>query len=112
MARMARAAALVVAALLFALLSCEKAPVTTLARSHQVRIVDMKFEPDSLTVHPGDTVIWTNEDMVAHTVVGGPLQSGSIAGGQTYQWTAKEPADIPYVCTLHPMMSASVTVRR
>jgi plastocyanin len=111
MPRTARAAALS-AALLFALLSCQKAPVTTLTRSYQVRIADMKFEPDALTVHPGDTVIWRNEDMVAHTVVGGPLHSSSIADGQTYQWTAGEPADIPYVCTLHPMMKASVTVRQ
>jgi len=36
-------------------------------RTHKVTMESMRFHPDDLTVAPGDTVVWVNEDLVPHT---------------------------------------------
>jgi plastocyanin len=116
--RLARAAALT-AALFLGALSCGKAPLKSLppakapvrvAQTYTIRIEDMKFEPASLTVHVGDTVVWQNDDMVPHTAVGPGFTSPTIPADQSYTWKAGQAGSFPYVCTLHPMMSGSVTV--
>ena len=37
------------------------------AKTHTVTIEDMRFQPAVLVVAPGDTVVWINKDLVAHT---------------------------------------------
>jgi plastocyanin len=32
-----------------------------------VEIREFKFEPETLTVHEGDTVVWKNDEIVPHT---------------------------------------------
>jgi plastocyanin len=77
-----------------------------------VTISDFSFTPADLTVSVGDTVTWTNDDDFAHTVTSsdGLFDSGDLAGGQTFEFTFTEPGRYPYVCNIHPNMTATVTV--
>lgn len=78
-------------------------------------MADNKFEPGSLTVAPGTTVTWTNEDNFAHTVTaeeGAPasFDSGDLEGDATFEQTFEKAGTYPYVCEIHPAMSGEVVV--
>lgn len=77
-------------------------------------IKDLAFSPSSLTVAPGDSVRWTNEDTRDHTVVAsdGSFSSGNIAPGESYTYRFKTAGEYPYACTLHPRMKASIVVAK
>jgi len=79
-----------------------------------IEIKQLKFLPPVVTVHPGDKVQWTNNDIVPHTATTGDkgFDSGSIGVGET--WTLTAPAkkgDYFYTCTFHPNMKAKVVVQ-
>ncbi|WP_194921484.1 cupredoxin domain-containing protein [Catenulispora rubra] len=79
-----------------------------------VAIMNFAFAPAALTVKAGTTVTWTNKDSDAHTVTsqgsGGPLQSAALSTGQSYTFTFTKPGTYSYLCTIHPFMTATVTV--
>jgi plastocyanin len=81
-----------------------------------VSIQDFFFDPDQLTVAPGTTVTWVNEGEAPHTVTstdGKELDSATLQPGDTYSFTFKDDdagETYAYQCTIHPQMTASVTV--
>jgi plastocyanin len=79
-----------------------------------VLIIQFKYQPDSLTVNVGDTVEWKNADIVPHTVTaveGKAFDSGSIAKGASWRFTAVKKGTYDYFCTLHPNMKAKLVVQ-
>jgi plastocyanin len=79
---------------------------------HQVVIRGMQFVPAELVVAKGDIIVWTNEDYVPHTATApGVFDSKTIETKRQWRYTAEEPGDVPYVCTLHPTMKAKLIVR-
>jgi len=82
------------------------------AAGEQVTIADLKFGPDTLTVSAGATVTWTNSDTTQHTVTAddGSFDSGTLAQGQTFSHTFDTPGTYTYHCTIHPTMTATITV--
>ena len=71
-----------------------------------------RFEPAQVSVPAGETVVWTNNDSVGHTVTAddGSFDShpscGSIGGacmtkGQTFQFTFSQPGTVAYHCRIH-----------
>jgi plastocyanin len=78
-----------------------------------VNIAGYAFTPGNLTVKIGTTVTWTNKDNTAHTVTsddGKFTSSGNLNSGDTYQYTFNTAGTFPYHCTIHPSMTATVTV--
>jgi LPXTG-motif cell wall-anchored protein len=81
-----------------------------------VSIQDFFFDPDQLTVAPGTTVTWVNEGEAPHTVTstdGKELDSATLQPGDTYSFTFKDDdagETYAYQCTIHPQMTASVSV--
>lgn len=77
-----------------------------------VKIANHTFQPDAVTIKPGMSVVWVNNDSVAHTVTAydGSFDSGSIPPGGSYKFTFDRPVSHSYYCTLHPSMSATVVV--
>lgn len=77
-----------------------------------VFISRMQFHPSVLYVNKWDTVVWVNNDLVAHDVT--PLPTGSWTsdtippGGA---WEKEISGDIDYHCSIHPAMKAKVIVR-
>jgi plastocyanin len=87
---------------------------TAAAASYTIEIKQLKYFPNVVTVHPGDTVQWKNSDIVPHTAttVDKGFDSGSIAVGGT--WTLTVPAktgNFFYKCTFHPNMKAKLIVQ-
>jgi len=79
-----------------------------------VAIRNFAFAPAALTVPAGTKVTWTNQDTDAHTVTsdgsGGPLNSKALATGDTFSFTFTKAGTYKYLCTIHPFMTATVTV--
>ncbi len=81
-------------------------------QTHRIAIRAMQFEPASLEVATGDVVVWTNEDVVPHTVTAaGVFDSQSLTGKQEWRYTATKAGEYAYTCTFHPTMKATLTVR-
>ena len=81
-------------------------------QTHTIVMEGMRFEPPDLTVRPGDTVVWMNKDLFAHTATAeGGFDSRQIDPGGSWRVTLQTPGDLPYICALHPPMKAIVRVR-
>ena len=96
------------------------------AGSNTVALKLIAFQPERMTVPPGTTVTWRNEDAADHTVTSGTVtQSGggvtsspdnkfdsrTLGGGKTFTFTFQTPGTYPYFCTLHPAtMRGEITV--
>jgi plastocyanin len=80
----------------------------------EVAIRGLLYVPGSVTVSPGTTVRWVNEDRALHTVTsegsGGPLASEELGRGDTYEYTFREPGQYDYYCVVHPFMKSGITV--
>ncbi|HEY3731348.1 MAG TPA: cupredoxin family copper-binding protein [Steroidobacteraceae bacterium] len=80
---------------------------------HTVTIEAMQYQPQALTVRPGDRIRWINKDLFPHTVTadGGGFDSPEIAPQSSWTFTARKAGEFPYGCRLHPTMKATLTVR-
>lgn len=85
-------------------------------RVHKVSIKGMDFEPATLEVSVGDTIVWVNDDLVPHTataiVDGAPVfDSGVFPANASWKYVASKSGRFPYVCLLHPTMKGTLIVR-
>src|SRR3954447_21172534 len=64
-------------------------PAPTAAADVSVHIVNFAFVEPNVTVPVGTTVVWTNDDVIAHTVTSdtGVWDSGSLQKGGTFRHT-------------------------
>jgi len=78
------------------------------------------YAPDNITLIIGvnNTVTWTNNDSVDHTVTSTSVptgatsfDSGIMAAGATFTQTFTLPGTYQYHCSLHSWMKATVTVK-
>ena len=76
-----------------------------------VAIANNAYLPSSLVVSPGQTVVWVNNDKIAHTVSGKHFNSGSIAPGQNYSHQFNQPGTYKYTCKFHPTMHGQIVVK-
>lgn len=78
-----------------------------------VHIRAFEFAPAADTVQAGDTVVWTNEDVVPHTATAleKTFDSGGIEVGRAWRYVARAPGAYPYACTFHPTMRGLLVVR-
>jgi plastocyanin len=80
----------------------------------EVTMKGIKFNPADVTIKPGETVTWSNADTVGHDVTGDGFKSGSpgdLSNGDTFEHTFKKAGTYDYVCTVHPGMKGTVTVK-
>ncbi len=85
-------------------------------KTHHVEIRAMQFVPAELTVATGDTVVWTNYDVMPHTVTSDAasvekFDSQSIDAKHEWRYTATAAGEHTYVCTFHPTMHGKIVVR-
>lgn len=86
---------------------------TTTPHTYNVNIMGFAFNPSSLTISAGDTVTWTNQDSVSHTVTsdtGSEISSSSLSQGSTYSHTFNQAGTFSYHCSIHTSMKGTVTV--
>ncbi len=88
----------------------------------QVRIVQGSFLSSQaknyfprdivLVIGVNNTVGWVNDDTAAHTVTSlGNFDSGNLNPNQVFAHTFTQVGTFNYVCSYHPWMKGSVTVR-
>ncbi|MCG5075088.1 cupredoxin domain-containing protein [Paraburkholderia tagetis] len=82
------------------------------ASDHVVTIEQMRFSPPTVKVHSGDTIVWVNKDLVAHTASAqaSTFDSGSIAPGASWRYVASKPGSYAYQCLFHPTMHGTLIV--
>ena len=104
--------------------------------SHTVDMTDdLVFDPEEITIAPGDTVVWENVGQVEHSVTGyedeipdgaeyfasGGFDSeqpardaypdeGAIAGGESYEHTFETEGEFGYFCIPHESVGMVGTV--
>jgi plastocyanin/uncharacterized membrane protein len=76
----------------------------------EVIIKNFSFKPAQLSVHPGETIEFKNEDIFAHTATAddGSFDSGLIQPGSSWKLTVAKAGTIAYHCTPHPNMKATL----
>lgn len=80
-----------------------------------VTISHYSFQPGTLTVARGSTVIWVNEDDDVHTIksTDGPeaFSSPALDDGNRFGFTFHRAGTYHYVCSVHPYMHGVIVVR-
>jgi plastocyanin len=78
-----------------------------------VHIGNFTFNQPALTVHPGTTVTWVNDDDIPHTVVAQNLafRSKVLDTGDRFSFTFAKAGQFSYFCSLHPHMTGKVIVK-
>ena len=82
-------------------------------QTYDIKIGGFAFSPSELKIQPGDTVIWTNNDLMSHTITsdsGTELSSSSIGNGKTYSHTFNTIGTYSYHCSIHPSMKGQIIV--
>ena len=79
----------------------------------RVRMDKASFVPARAMVRAGTRIVWTNADDMPHSVTADDkrFDSGAIAPGATFTWTAEKPGRIAYHCIFHPSMTAVLVVQ-
>jgi plastocyanin len=79
-----------------------------------VVIKNFAFGPATMVVPPGTKITVVNQDKAPHTITAAnkSFDTGTIAGGKSGTFTAPStPGTYPYVCTMHPSMTGTLTVK-
>jgi plastocyanin len=81
--------------------------------THTITIEGMKFNPESLEVKSGDTIVWINKDFFSHTATAEKksFDSGEIKADASWKHVMSTKGAFLYKCTLHPTMKGSLTVK-
>jgi plastocyanin len=84
----------------------------TPAEPDQVLIEGFAFDPGTITVTPGTTVTWTNQDPTEHTVTAkdGSFTSEPLPSGKGYRVTFDQAGTFAYTCAIHPTMTGTIEV--
>ena len=78
---------------------------------HTVEIKQMKFQPNELKLHKGDTVLWINKDITDHDVTEETKKawtSSKLPMGKSWSKVVEESAN--YFCSLHVVMKGKLIV--
>jgi plastocyanin len=98
---------------IFFLSGCNSSPEkAAVHKIYKVEIKQMQFQPPELNLQKGDTVVWTNNDIVTHDVTeekGKIWTSGPLAPGESWSLMVTESAD--YYCTIHVVMKGKLVVQ-
>lgn len=85
----------------------------------EVAMANMAFNPETITINSGTTIVWINNDNIAHTIVSGirdsenageMFESSNVRPGETFGFTFEESGSYSYFCSIHPGMEGQVIV--
>jgi plastocyanin len=91
----------------------DAAATAAAASAATVNIDNFAFLPATLTVTPGTTVTWKNEDDSPHRIgdKNGTFRSAALDTDDTFSQTFAAPGEYPYICTIHPYMVGKIIVK-
>jgi plastocyanin len=82
--------------------------------------ISKPYDPSPLTIKPGTSVTWTNNDSTVHTVTSGLPEQGEvgtlfdssiISPGKTFTHAFDKTGTFDYSCTLHPFMRGQIIAK-
>ncbi|MBS0332341.1 MAG: cupredoxin family copper-binding protein [Proteobacteria bacterium] len=78
-----------------------------------VKIDNFVFGPSTITIAPGTTVTWVNQDDIPHNIVADDktFRSRVLDTDESYAFTFTKPGEYGYFCGLHPHMTGKVIVK-
>ena len=86
----------------------------------EVGMQNIQFDPKEITVKPGETITFKNDESIPHDVhkqsgPGGDFSSGPDGGmnqGDTFELKLDQPGKYEFVCHVHaPGMAGTITVK-
>ena len=100
-------------ALILPLLGMFSTVAPAFADGPNVVMKNFDFSPMAVTVPAGATVTWKNLDGEPHTVTSadGLFRSPALDQDDTWSFKFDKPGVYRYVCSIHPRMMATVTVK-
>ena len=83
----------------------------------QIVMRSLAFNPPTIHAKVGQKVTWINQDNAPHNVtyVSGPRFKSSrpkLQPGSRFSLTLNQAGTIHYYCSIHPWMTATITVTR
>lgn len=85
-----------------------------LAAEHSIGQKGKVFSQSALTIKHGDTVIFVNDDNVAHNVLsnsaGNQFNLGAIGPGNSTPVTFDKAGEVVVICAIHPSMKLTLTI--
>lgn len=89
-----------------AALTAENKPV-------KISIINFQFTPAEVTIAPGESVTWVNDDGAPHGLEYNDGSSGNdlLLPGESYNRRFDQPGTYDYNCSVHPYMTGRVIVR-
>lgn len=77
-----------------------------------VYISNFTFDPQTLIVTPGTTVVWKNQDGAPHSILSqGNFESADLNRGDEFKFTFSTPGAFDYICKIHPSMRGKIIVK-
>ena len=91
----------------------QQTAATTEKGGAKVSIVNFEFTPAEITIAPGESVTWTNDDGAPHGLVyqDGAKGTDLLLPGESFNRQFDRPGSYDYSCAVHPYMTGRVVVR-
>ena len=104
---------LVTSAFTFAVCAQIAHAATTAKEGAKVSIVNFAFTPAEITIAPGESVTWTNDDGAPHGLEYHDGEKGTdlLLPGASFSRRFDRPGTYDYNCSVHPYMTGRVIVR-
>lgn len=81
-------------------------------QTHTVTIDATSYQPKTLVVRSGDTIVWVNKDLIPHTATAkGTFDSQVIQTGASWSYLASKAGVTDYACLFHPTMTGTLDVQ-
>ena len=88
--------------------------VALAAAQHTITQKGKKFSEASLSIAKGDTLVFVNDDNVAHNIysqsANNEFNLGSVTPGNSVPVTFDKSGDVDILCAIHPLMKMKVKV--
>jgi plastocyanin len=87
-------------------------PSVTAPNTEPIDIVDLAFDPATVELPAGTTVLWSNTGVAPHTVSAeaGSFDSGTLESGASFEHTFAKPGTYAYLCRIHPAMTGTIEI--
>lgn len=93
--------------------SVDNSSSVDISQERGVDIENFSFIPSELKIREGETVVWTNRDFAAHTIIsdsGNELSSATLTKGKVSSHIFSSTGTFEYHCGIHPSMKAKIIV--
>jgi|SoiMethySBSTD1v2_1073268.scaffolds.fasta_scaffold242989_2 plastocyanin len=111
--RPVRMAVLAIAVVSFGLAVWTAPAASIETKANTVSIVNFQFTPAEVTIAPGESVTWVNDDGAPHGLEyhDGSAGKDLLLPGASYNRRFDQPGTYDYNCSVHPYMTGRVIVR-